>query len=293
MGLSLKVRDMATRLTVEIAYDVPRVEEKLLAKAASMQNFTVKLTNVRQTPLTLERIAADVTLVRCVSMYAAIHTAAMRESVGVKAINNTKTILYAGDKVLTVSCLHASGIAVPRIAVGLDAEAAEKALEKVGLPAVDKPPIGSWGRLVAFVKDYEDFKLVREHREMIPTSYMKTHLIQEYIDLPNRDIRTLVIGDEVVGAMYRYRPSDDWRTNVALGGQPVSAYLNEELKEISLKAAEAIGGGVVSVDVFETETGSYLVNEVNGVPEFKGLMQAIGVDIPGKIIEYAYKAARR
>jgi glutamate--LysW ligase ArgX len=77
---------------------------------------------------------------------------------------------------------------------------------------------------VALIKDLDDFKLVLEHREMIPSSHMKTHVIQEYIDLPSRDIRTLVIGDEVVGAIYRYRPSDDWRTNVSLGGQPVSVW---------------------------------------------------------------------
>jgi glutamate--LysW ligase ArgX len=284
---------MASRFVIEIAYDVPRLEEKLLAKAASMNNLSVKLTNVRQTPLTLERPSVDVTLVRCVSMYGAVHAAALREAVDIKAINSSMAILYSGDKILTVSRLKAAGLLIPRVAVGLDAEAAEKALEKVGLPAVDKPPIGSWGRLVALLKDLDDFRLVLEHREMIPSSHMKTHVIQEYIDLPSRDIRTLVIGDEVVGAIYRYRPSDDWRTNVALGGQPVSAYLNEELREISLKAARSIGGEILSVDVFETETGSYLVNEVNGVPEFKGLMQATGVDIPGKIVEYAYKTCRK
>jgi glutamate--LysW ligase ArgX len=145
---------MASRFVIEIAYDVPRLEEKLLAKAASMNNLSVKLTNVRQTPLTLERPFVDVTLVRCVSMYGAVHAAALREAVDIKAINGSMAILYSGDKILTVSRLKAAGLLIPRVAVGLDAEAAEKALEKVGLPAVDKPPIGSWGRLVALLKDH-------------------------------------------------------------------------------------------------------------------------------------------
>ncbi|MCX8201089.1 MAG: hypothetical protein N3H84_03180, partial [Candidatus Caldarchaeum sp.] len=93
--------------------------------------------------------------------------------------------------------------------------------------------------------------------------------------------------------MYRYRSSGDWRTNVALGGEPVQAFLNDELVELSLKAAKSVGGEVVSIDVFETTDGSYLVNEVNGVPEFKGLMKATGVDIPAKIVEYVIGVVKK
>ncbi len=284
---------MSGKFVLEVAFDVPRLEEKLLAKAASMKGLDVRLTNVRQQPFGLEKTSIDVCLVRCMSMYGAVHTAALRESIGVRAVNTSSAIMYAGDKILTISKLKAAGLPLPRTAVGLGSTAAEKALERVGLPAVDKPPIGSWGRLVALLKDIEDFRLVLEHREMLASSYMKAHLIQEYIDLPNRDIRTLIIGDEVVGAIYRYRPSKDWRTNIALGGEPVPAYLNDELIEISLNAARAVGGEVVSVDVFETADGSYLVNEVNGVPEFKGLMRATATDIPSKIIDYIFKSSRR
>ncbi|MEM4416775.1 MAG: RimK family alpha-L-glutamate ligase, partial [Nitrososphaerota archaeon] len=163
----------------------------------------------------------------------------------------------------------------------------------VGLPAVDKPPIGSWGRLVALIKDELTFKTVMEHRRMISSPIMKTHLIQEYIDIPNRDVRTVVLGDEVLGAIYRYRGDGDWRTNVARGGVPVTAFLNDELREISLKTAKAVGGDLVSVDIFETVDGSYLVNEVNGVPEFKGLMQATGVDVPEKIADYILEQLKR
>ncbi|MEM0350006.1 MAG: lysine biosynthesis protein LysX [Candidatus Caldarchaeum sp.] len=284
---------MVGKPVIEIAFDTPRVEEKLLAKAVAAKGAELRLTNVKQNVFTLQKTAVDVCLVRCVSLYGAIHTAALREGAGVRSINSSEAIFLAGDKVLTVSRLKLVNLPIPRTAVGLNTKAAEKALEKVGLPAVDKPPIGSWGRLVALLRDIDDFKLVTEHREMLPSSYMKTHIIQEYIDLPNRDIRTLVIGEEVVGAIYRYRATGDWRTNVALGGEPVQAFLNDELVEISLKAAKAVKGEVVSIDVFETTDGSYLVNEVNGVPEFKGLMKATGVNVPEKIIDYVIALARK
>ncbi|MCS7137392.1 MAG: lysine biosynthesis protein LysX [Candidatus Caldarchaeum sp.] len=284
---------MAGRFVVEIAYDTPRLEERLLAKAVTAKGLELRLTNVRQHVFGLQKTPVDVCLVRCMSLYSAVHAAALREATLTRAVNSSEAILYSGDKILTVSRLKAHGLPIPRTAVALNGKAAEKAIDKVGLPAVDKPPIGSWGRLVALLKDVDDFRLVAEHREMLTSSYMKTHLIQEYIDLPNRDIRTFVVGDEVVGAMYRYRGSGDWRTNVALGGEPVQAFLNDELVEISLKSAKAVSGEIVSIDVFETTDGSYLVNEVNGVPEFKGLMKATGVDIPAKMVDYLVSLVKR
>jgi len=284
---------MGKQPSVEILYDVPRLEEKLLAKAVRILTGGVRLTNVRQQPLGFEHPGVDVSLVRCISMHSAVHAAAVREGAGVTAVNNSQAILTSGDKVLTTSRLRAAGVMIPRSAVALDTRSAEAALERVGLPAVDKPPIGSWGRLVALIKDEASFKTILEHREMIASRLMRTHLIQEYIDLPNRDIRTLVVGEEVLGAVFRYRSDGDWRTNVATGGLPVMAYLNEELNELSRKAAEAVNGDVVSVDIFEMVDGSYLVNEVNGVPEFKGFMEATGVDVPAKIARFIVGAARR
>jgi len=289
----VKCLRMSTQPTLELIFDVPRIEEKLLAKSARMHNLSVRLTNVRKQPLIFERPGVDVSLVRCISMYNAAHSAAVREAASIRAINNSSSIICSGNKILTVAKLKASGLPVPRTAVGLAPESAEKALENVGLPAVDKPPIGSWGRLVALIKDEQTFKTLLEHREMMPTGILRAHLIQEYIDLPNRDVRTLVIGEEVLGAIFRYRGDGEWRTNVARGGLPVTAYLNEELRELSIKTAKAVGGEIVSVDIFETSDGSYLVNEVNGVPEFKGLMQATGIDVPEKILKYSIEVAKR
>jgi len=278
---------------IEIIYDFPRLEERLIAKALRMLSAQVRLMNVRQQPLDFDKPDVDVSAVRCVSMYSALHSAAVRESVDVKAVNNSEAIMISGDKVLTISRLKAYGLPIPRSAVALDNKSAQRALEHIGLPAVDKPPIGSWGRLVALIRDDLSFRTILEHRQMIANRLMRTHLIQEYIDLPNRDIRTLVVGDEVLGAMFRYRTDGDWRTNVAMGGVPVMAYLNDELREISFKTAEAVSGEIVSVDVFETRDGSYLINEVNGVPEFRGFIQATGVDVAAKIAQYLVSVAKR
>ena len=171
-------------------------------------------------------------------------------------------------------------------------EAAEKAGEVLGFPIVDKPPIGSWGRLVTLVRDHQSLRSVIEHRELLQSQLIKTHLIQKYINGGNRDLRILVLGEEVLGGMRRIAALDDWRSNVARGGKVEAIKLDSELTELSLKTAEVIGGEFIAIDLFEESEG-YLVNEVNGVPEFKGFMKATRVNVAEKLAEYVRSILKR
>ena len=67
---------------------------------------------------------------------------------------------------------------------------------------------------------------------------------------------------------------------------------DDELKEIVLKAAEAVGGGILGVDAMESESG-YLVHEVNNTVEFRGAQSAVETDIPAQLIRYVSRVARR
>jgi len=102
----------------------------------------------------------------------------------------------------------------------------------------------------------------------------------------------LVIGDEAVAASYRYSPEDDWRTNVARGGTSEPCEITDELENMAVKAAHAVGGGVLAVDCMESPRG-ILVHEVNSTVEFRGLYSATKVDIPGKIINYAAEVKKK
>jgi [lysine-biosynthesis-protein LysW]--L-2-aminoadipate ligase len=118
------------------------------------------------------------------------------------------------------------------------------------------------------------------------------YYLQEYIRRPPRDIRAIVAGDTIIACVHRIAPPGEWRTNVARGAVSKSLKPNPELREIILKAAEAVGGGILGVDAMEPESG-YLVHEVNNTVEFKGAQSAVDVDIPGRLIKYVAQAARR
>ena len=115
--------------------------------------------------------------------------------------------------------------------------------------------------------------------------------IQEYVKKPSRDIRTFVIGDRTVCAIYRR--SEHWITNTARGGKAEVCPVTPELDRLSVAAAKAVGGGVIAVDILEDEERGYLINEVNHTMEFHSTVPLTGVDIPGMIIEYALAAARQ
>ncbi len=274
-------------------YDYPRLEEKLIIDKLKTNNHEVILTNVNNKPLTIGEKITDISLIRSVSMYKALYAAALRESGGCRSINSSYTIAICGDKILTLSRLKNAGLNIPRSTVAMDAESAQVAFRGLKKPFVDKPPIGSWGRLVSLVTDNVSWRSLLEHRQMLPTQQLKVHIMQDYIEVNNRDIRAIVVGGEVLGAIYRISVGDEWRSNIALGGKPVQRRLDPILEEAAIKAAESVKGDFISVDILEDSSGTLYVNEVNGVPEFKGFMEATGIDVAGALMRFLEEVSKR
>ena len=179
-----------------------------------------------------------------------------------------------------------------RTLVAFTDEGVHKALENLGYPAVLKPVVGSWGRLIALVRDKDSAQAIIESREQMNNALLQIYYLQEYVERPPRDIRILVIGDEVVAASYRYSPKDEWRTNVARGGTSEPCPVTGELENIALKAAQTVGGGILAVDCMESPKG-ILVHEINSTVEFRGLYSATKIDIPAKIIKYAVEVKKK
>lgn len=277
----------------EVLYDYPRLEEKLIIEKLKASNCEVILTNINNKPLPLGEKVADVSLVRSVSMYKALYAAAVRESGGGIAVNSSYTISICGDKILTLSKIKNAGLNVPKSIIAMDVESAQAAYRALKKPFVDKPPIGSWGRLVSLVTDTVSWRSLLEHRQMLPSQQLKIHIMQDYIEVNNRDIRVIVVGGEVLGAMYRVSVGDEWRTNIALGGKPVQRRLDPVLEEVTLKAAESVKGDFISVDILEDSMGTLYVNEVNGVPEFKGFMEATGIDVASELVKFLIEVSKR
>jgi [lysine-biosynthesis-protein LysW]--L-2-aminoadipate ligase len=102
-----------------------------------------------------------------------------------------------------------------------------------------------------------------------------------------------VIGDQIAASVYRYSSENEWRTNVAVGGRTEEAPLTSELQEIVLKASNAVGGGILGIDLMEDKERGYLVHEVNNTVEFRGASAACKSDIAGAMIDYLVKLSTK
>lgn len=179
--------------------------------------------------------------------------------------------------------------AVSRTLLAFTAESALEAIESLGYPCVLKPTVGSWGRLLARVNDRDAAEAILEHKEMLGSYQHGIFYIQEFVRKPGRDIRAFVVGDRTIGAIYR--ASSHWITNTARGGAATNCPVTDELHSICQAAAHAVGGGVLAVDVMESERG-LLVIEVNATMEFRNSIAPTGADIPAEIVRFTLAVAQ-
>jgi [lysine-biosynthesis-protein LysW]--L-2-aminoadipate ligase len=178
----------------------------------------------------------------------------------------------------------------PEFQVAFDETTALAVMEEMGFPVVLKPVVGSWGRLVARVDDRNAAESLLEHRTALPNYLQHIFYLQRYVEKPGYDVRAFVVGDEVIAAIRRW--SESFRTNTHRGGRAEAHPVDPELARIGARAARAVGGGMLAVDLFDTDDG-YLVNEVNDTMEFRNSIETTGVDIPGAMVRYVTEKARR
>jgi len=231
----------------------------------------------------------DVVLVRCLSHSRALYASKLLGDNGLRTVNSYQVIATSGDKLLTSLALAKRGVPTPHTRVAFTTQAALQAIEQMGYPVVLKPLNGSWGRLLAKINDRDAAETILEHKHTLGGYRHSIFYIQEYIHKPGRDIRSFVVGGEVIAAIYRHAPH--WITNTARGGEATACPITPEIEHLSRAAAEAVGGGVVAVDILEAADGRLLVSEVNHTPEFRNSIAPTGVDIAGRIVDYALEVA--
>jgi [lysine-biosynthesis-protein LysW]--L-2-aminoadipate ligase len=271
-----------------------RVEEKLLLEAFARRGVPTEVFDDRQVILepTAGRrpLPVDVVLERCINHSRALYALRILGDAGIPCVNTYQIALVCGNKLETTSVLAAAGIPMPRCLVAFTPESALEAIERLGYPVVLKPAVGSWGRLVAKVNDRESAEALLEHKEVLGSYHHSIFYIQEYIAKPGRDIRSFVIGDRTVAAIYRY--ADHWITNTARGGRAENCPVTPEIDRLSLAAARALGGGVLALDLLERPDGELLVNEVNYTMEFRNSVPVTGVPIPDLVVDHVLDVAR-
>jgi len=282
-------------ISIGLLYDQLRPEERMIIEVAKKNSVELNLYNAEE--LTVELTTNNgynfdsVILQRSISYFRGLHLAAALESSGIHMINSFQAAYTCGNKLFGTLALQKAKIPTPRAVVAFTPDSAIEALKKLKCPAVLKPVVGSWGRLVAPLLDEDSARAIFEDREVMFPLY-QVYYIQEMINKPHRDIRCFVIGEKAVAAMYRYPPVGDWRTNASREGTVEACPLTGELKEISESAARAMGDGIFGVDLMEGPDG-LLVHEVNSTPEFKSLVNVTNVDIASLTLDYAMGLAKK
>jgi [lysine-biosynthesis-protein LysW]---L-2-aminoadipate ligase len=263
-----------------------RVEERLLFAELDRRRVPYEQLDTRRARFRVDEPALPygAALSREISHTRNLYAATLFEHAGLRVINSSRIIGLCGDKLFTALALHSAGLPTPRAMVTLTPEAALEYLDDFGYPAVVKPVTGSWGRLGARLRDHESAEAVLEHRSALPSPQYQIAYVQEYIDKPDRDIKAYVFGGEVIGAIYK--TSDHWRTNTARGGTPLVCPLTDELVKLLRNTADAIGDGILGIDVLEDRDGRLYVNEVNHTPEFHGAVEVLGVDLVGAYVDF-------
>ena len=272
-----------------------RVEEKLLLEACTSRHIDAVLIDDRELLCDLANPDPSwgrysVILERSLSQSRGLHLLHALAQQGIPTLNQYHVALTCNDKYLTTQALLRHDIPTPRTLIAFTPETALCAIESLGYPVVLKPTVGSWGRLLARINDRDAAEAILEHKETLGSYHHSIFYIQEYIPKPDRDIRAFVVGDRTIAAIYRH--SAHWVTNTARGAETSNCPVTPELDELCRRAASAVGGGILAIDLLESLRG-LLVNEINATMEFRNSITPTGVDIPGAIVEYSVMVAQQ
>ena len=280
---------------IGIAYDRLRTEEKMLLRAArsmGCEACPIDVKTVRAgTGDGRGAAPADVVLERCVSYYRGLHYTSYLEFLGVPVVNRFEVASTCGNKMFVSLLLKKRNVPTPETDFAFSSGGALDTLERTGYPRVIKPVVGSWGRGVMPLRDRDAADAVIEIRTVTDSPLDRIYYLQEMVDRPPRDIRVITIGHEPVAAMFR--SADGFRTNVSAGGAPQPCDHTGDLGEIASRASEAVGGGILGIDMMEDPVRGVLVHEVNNTVEFRGISEVADADIPGMMVRYAVSCVRK
>jgi [lysine-biosynthesis-protein LysW]--L-2-aminoadipate ligase len=276
-------------MNVGVLYSRIRQDEKLLLSELRERDHEVTKIDVRNQQFGLTEPPADFAGVdllvdRCLATSRSLYTTRFAEAYGIPAVNSAETAEVCANKVKNSLALAGAGVPTPATEVAFTKDTAIEIVEQFGYPCVLKPVIGSWGRLMAKIDSRSAAEAIFEHKETLGHYEHKVFYIQEYIEKPGRDIRVVAVDGEPVAAMVR--SSEHWLTNAAKGADTAPFELDGEARELVARASEAVGGGLLGVDLMETGDGAYTVHEVNHTVEFKALNSVTDVDVPARVVDW-------
>ena len=272
----IKVGFLYTRLRIEEKYLLDELEKRPGVEIIRISDGDTTF-DISKKPAEV-----DVLFERSISYSRGLYISRIFEAHDIPVINPSRLAERCGDKYVTSQILVRAGIPTPRVFMAFDEHSALAAVEQIGYPCVIKPVVGSWGRLLAKVDDRAAAEAFIEHKAALGINH-QVFYIQEFVAKPGRDIRAFVIGEQPVCAIYR--SSENWITNTARGGIATNCPLTAPITDLCRQTAQAVGGGLLAMDLFETGSG-IVVNEINHTMEFRNSIATTGVNIPARMVDY-------
>ncbi len=250
--------------------------EELVARIGPATGLRSRCTELDGVDAVWARIIPSGSLEQIIFRVDALHRLEER---GVRVMNSPRAIERTVDKFWTSALLEQCGIPTPETIVCDNVEEATAAFRALG-DVIVKPLFGSMGLGMVRVCDEEmAFRVFRTIEQIRGVYY-----IQRTIEHDGMDIRAFVVGGRVLGAIERR--ASGWRTNLARGGTARSIPLPAEVSALAVRAAAAVGADYAGVDLLAGRDGTVYVLEVNGIPGWRGLQEATGLDVAGKLVDF-------
>ena len=207
------------------------------------------------------------------------------ERLNVSTLPNSAAIEASKDKMYANQILAQAGLPIPKTMLTRFPCKAELVEKQVGFPCVLKVVTGSHGKGVYLCENAKQFEDLSELVSSI--DFKASMIIQEYISYSEgRDLRVIVIGGRVVGAMLRRSTDGSFKANISRGGEGVLYDVDDEMEMLAVQVAKVLDLDIAGVDLL-FGTDGYKICEANSSPGFKGFEKALGINIPQKVFDYA------
>lgn len=227
--------------------------------------------------LVLARIIPSGSLEQIIFRVDALHAL---EEQGRRVVNTARVIERTVDKFWTSTILAGAGLPTPETVVCESAEAAHEGWRRLGCDVIVKPLFGSMGLGMVRVSDEEmAYRVFRTIETIRGVFYL-----QRAVEHDGCDVRAFVLGDRVLGAIERR--ANGWRTNLARGGTARALVLPPAWADLAVRAARSLDAAYAGVDLLPGRDGRVYVLEVNGIPGWRGLQEATGIDVAGALLDH-------
>ena len=206
------------------------------------------------------------------------------ERLNVLTLPNSASIEASKDKMYASQILAQAGLPIPKTMLTRFPCKSETVEKQVGFPCVLKVVTGSHGKGVYLCENAKQFEDLSELVSSL--DFKNSMIVQEYVQYSEgRDLRVIVIGGRVVGAMLRQSTDGSFKANISRGGEGTPYAVDDQMELLAIQTAKVLDLDIAGVDLLFHSDG-YRICEANSSPGFKGFEEALGINIPQKVFDY-------